>query len=218
MRAQYFGMISEVDDQLGRVWDALRDARRSGTTRWSSSPPTTASSSATTACMQKLGYFESELPHRRHRPRSAPRRRPRRRSSTRFTENVDLFPTLCDAIGVDVPAQCDGVPLTPFLRGEEPPWWRDAAHWEYDWRDALHRRRRRTSGRGIGGSSASTSPCGATPTAAYVQFGDGSWLCFDLAADPTWRTAIDDPAVVLPLAQEMLTWRHATPTGRSPTC
>jgi hypothetical protein len=43
--------------------------------------------------------------------------------------------------------------------------------------------------------------------AAYVQFGDGSWLCFDLAADPTWRTPIGDPARVLPLAQAMLTWR-----------
>jgi hypothetical protein len=42
---------------------------------------------------------------------------------------------------------------------------------------------------------------------AYVQFGDGTWLCFDLAADPTWRTAIDDAARVLPLAQAMLTWR-----------
>ena len=50
--------------------------------------------------------------------------------------------------------------------------------------------------------------------AAYVQFGDGSWLCFDLVADPTWRTTVDDPAVVLPLAQEMLTWRseHADRT------
>ena len=33
LRAQYFGMISEVDDQLGRLWDALQRARRSGTTR-----------------------------------------------------------------------------------------------------------------------------------------------------------------------------------------
>ena len=48
----------------------------------------------------------------------------------------------------------------------------------------------------------------------YVQFGDGSWLCFDLASDPTGRTLVDDPAVVLPLAQEMLTWRstHADRT------
>ena len=46
-----------------------------------------------------------------------------------------------------------------------------------------------------------------TDTHAYVQFGNGEWLCFDLAADPTCRTAITDPAVVLPLAQEMLPWR-----------
>jgi hypothetical protein len=47
-----------------------------------------------------------------------------------------------------------------------------------------------------------------------VQFGDGSWLCFDLAADPTARTEICDPALVLPLAQKMLNWRsqHADRT------
>ena len=42
---------------------------------------------------------------------------------------------------------------------------------------------------------------------AYVQFGDGSWLAFDLATDPTWRTMIEDPARVLPMVQDMLVWR-----------
>ncbi len=53
-----------------------------------------------------------------------------------------------------------------------------------------------------------------TATHAYVQFGNGEWLCFDLAADPTWRTTIDDPAVVLPLVQDLLVWRsqHADRT------
>ena len=51
-----------------------------------------------------------------------------------FTENIDILPTICEAMGLEVPAQCDGLPLTPFLRGERPPWWRDVAHWEYDWR------------------------------------------------------------------------------------
>jgi hypothetical protein len=48
----------------------------------------------------------------------------------------------------------------------------------------------------------------------YVQFGDGSWRCYDLGADPTGRTEVDDPGCVLPLAQEMLTWRsqHAERT------
>jgi hypothetical protein len=40
-----------------------------------------------------------------------------------------------------------------------------------------------------------------------VQFGDGSWLAFDLALDPTWRTTFDEPERVLALAQEMLLWR-----------
>jgi hypothetical protein len=42
---------------------------------------------------------------------------------------------------------------------------------------------------------------------AYVQFGNGDWLAFDLAADTTWRTPIHDPTRVLSLAQRMLTWR-----------
>jgi hypothetical protein len=42
---------------------------------------------------------------------------------------------------------------------------------------------------------------------AYVQFGDGSWRCYDLAADPTMRTEITDPARVLVYAQQMLVWR-----------
>ena len=130
-----------------------------------------------------------------------------------FTENVDVMPTLCDAMGLDVPAQCDGFPLSPFLRGDVPPRWRDATHWEYDWR----------------GQAIPTTPhewpwdrrlerrhlaVHRDDRHAYVQFGDGSWRCFDLVSDPTWRTEVDDPGVVLPLAQAMLTWRshHADRT------
>jgi arylsulfatase A-like enzyme len=154
---------------------------------------------------EKLGYWEQSY-HIVGIVRDP--RRPEAHGSVidAFTENVDVMPTVCDAIGVPVPAQCDGLPLTPFLRNERPPRWRDGAHWEFDWRDQL-----------IG-----TGPhewpwdrrlelCHLAvlrdAESAYVQFGDGSWLCFDLAADPTWRTTIDDPARVLPLAQAMLTWR-----------
>jgi arylsulfatase A-like enzyme len=125
---------------------------------------------------------------------------------TAFTENVDLMPTICEAIGVGVPAQCDGYPLTPFLGGGEPRWWRRAAHWEFDWRGELIR------------AVASQWPWDRTlerqhlaalrtDSHAYVQFGNGDWLCFDLTADPTWRTTTRQPDVVLPLAQQMLVWR-----------
>ena len=49
---------------------------------------------------------------------------------------------------------------------------------------------------------------------AYVQYANGQGFGFDLAADRTWRTPIEDPAVLLAEAQQMLAWRaeHAERT------
>ena len=41
-----------------------------------------------------------------------------------------------------------------------------------------------------------------------MQFGDGSFRCFDLLVDPTWRTECDDLDRVLAAAQEQLVWRQ----------
>ena len=46
---------------------------------------------------------------------------------THFTENVDIFPTIAEALGHPVPAQCDGSALGPLLRGQPAPHWRTAA-------------------------------------------------------------------------------------------
>ena len=120
------------------------------------------------------------------------------------------MPTIAESIGVPVPLQCDGLPLTDFLRGETPNRWRQAATYEFDWRHIY-----------IDDSETSAAKnwprdrrlerqhlaVRRTHDSAYVQFGDGSWLAFDLAKDPTWRTTFTDPNRVLPLAQEMLLWR-----------
>jgi arylsulfatase A-like enzyme len=204
LKAQYFGMISEVDAQLGRLFAVLESAGL-----WDDTFIIVTSDHGEHlgdhGLIQKGGFFETSY-HVLSIIRD-----PRRRSAygtvvDRFTENVDIFPTLCDAMNVAVPPQCDGFPLTPFLEGNTPERWRDAAHWEYDWRfafigDGQHdwpwdRRLHRQHLSVLRGERA-----------AYVQFGDGSWLCFDLARDPTWRTETRDPAVVLPLAQAMLAWR-----------
>ena len=48
------------------------------------------------------------------------------------------------AAGLEVPPQCDGLSLAPMLRQEgcwrePPPYWRTAAHFEFDFRgDAAH--------------------------------------------------------------------------------
>ena len=206
LRAQYYGMISEVDAQLGRVWEHLRERGM-----WDDTVIVVTADHGEQlgdhGQIQKLGFFEQS-----YRILGIVRdpAHPEAHGSVvdRFTENIDLFPTICDAIGEPVPVQCDGVPLTPFLRGESPPWWRDRAHWEYDWRDQYitatpnewpwDRRLERQH-----------LTVSRTADVQYVQFGDGSWLCFDLASDPTARTPITDSAVVLEHAQAMLVWRSA---------
>jgi arylsulfatase A-like enzyme len=125
LQAQYFGMVSEVDAQLGRVWAALEASGE-----WDDTFIIVVADHGEHlgdhGLIQKGGYFE-ESQHivgivRDPRPAAA-----RGVLVERFTENVDIFPTLCEAMGIPTPAQCDGLPLTPLIHGAEPPWWRDAA-------------------------------------------------------------------------------------------
>ncbi len=211
IRAQYYGMISEVDANLGRVWDALTELGQ-----WDNTIVVVTADHAEQlgdqGLLGKAGFYESSfhilgIVRDPHRPAG------HGRVVDSFTENVDVFPTLCEVIGVPVPAQCDGLPLTAFLDGDQPLFWRHAATYEWDWRDNFipngdhpwpwdqrlerqHLAVRRSA------------------THAYVQFGDGSWLCFDLASDATWQTPETDPSVILGLAQSMLVWRstHAERT------
>jgi arylsulfatase A-like enzyme len=211
LQAQYLGMISDVDEQFGRVLDALRTLGM-----WDDTLVVVTADHGEQlgdqGTLDKGGPFESSY-HVLGIVRDP--RHPETAGTvvTEFTENVDVFPTICEAIDIDVPAQCDGMPLTPFLAGERPPWWRDGAHWEYDWRwEYIYSGPhpwpwdRRLESKHLAVLR--------DDSAAYVQYGDGAWRCFDLDADPTWRTEITDPEVVLRYAQSMLTWRsrHADRT------
>jgi arylsulfatase A-like enzyme len=205
MRAQYFGMVSEVDHQLGRLWDAMRASGR-----WDDTVVIVTADHAELlgdhGLREKVGYWETSqhIPCIIRDPR-----RPAAHGSVvgAFTENVDIMPTLCELMGIDVPLQCDGLPLTPFLEGAEPPWWRDAAHWEYDWRFALIQLGAEFAWPWTRSLEKQALCVHRTDDTAYVQFGDGRHLCFDLAADPTWRTECTDQSRVLRAAQELLAWR-----------
>ncbi len=204
LRAQYYGMVSAVDEQLGRLWEGLRELGM-----WDDTFVFVTSDHGEQLGDQgtvgKGGMFEPSY-HvlgivRDPRPGAL-----RGNRVDAFTENVDVMPTLCEAMGVPVPAQCDGMPLSALLAGEDPPWWRDAAHWEYDWRwehilfgphDWPWDRRLERQNLAVL----------RTDDLAYVQFGAGDWRCFDLAADPTWCSEVADPARVLEAAQSMLSWR-----------
>ena len=59
------------------------------------------------------------------------------------------MPTILEWIGVDAPVQCDGASLLDVLHGEDPTDWRDAVHWEWDFRDPTGRLTQEMFGIGI---------------------------------------------------------------------
>ena len=72
--------------------------------------------------MGKGGYFDESyrIPLIVRDPRRAPMRP--RRVVRRFTENVDIMPTMLEAIGAPIPLQCDGLSLAPVPgRRPRPP-------------------------------------------------------------------------------------------------
>ena len=195
LRAQYFGMVSEVDAQLGRVWDALQ-----GGGAWEETFIVVTADHGEQlgdhGLIGKGGFFEESyrIAGLVRDPRPTARRG---LVVERFTENIDLFPTLCEAMGLPVPVQCDGLPLTPFLAGEDPPWWREAAHWEFDTRTTyIGRSAPRMA---VGPAARASGPCvRRSETAAYAHFGDGTLASASTSpADPTWRTPVVDPQAIL---------------------
>ena len=126
-----------------------------------------------------------------------------------YTENVDLVPTMLDWLGLDIPLQCDGSSLGPFLSGEPRPiGWREGAHHEFDWRYWPL-----APGRGSSGWPADRSmdaKCLSVlrdERGTYVQFGDGTALFFDRTADPEERASDLTHPDAFRFARRMLSWR-----------
>jgi arylsulfatase A-like enzyme len=131
--ATYYGLMSQVDDELGRLFDHLRS-----TGRWDDTVVILSSDHGEQAgdhwLVQKLGWFDQSyhVPLIVHDPRHTEQHGTVVES---FTENVDLMPTMLDLLGAPaIPLQCDGRSLVPFLRGEQPAEWRSYVFWEFDFR------------------------------------------------------------------------------------
>ena len=203
VRAQYYGMISEVDAQLGRVVSAI-EARG----EWNDTIVVITSDHGEQlgdhGLLEKLGFFPQSY-HIIGLWRD-PRRSDPGRSVTSFTENVDLLPTLADALGLEQPVQCDGRSLVGLFDNPATPW-RRAAHYEWDFREYWigERTPRWPVDRSLSRRNLAVS---VSDDLGYVQFGDGSYKCFDVREDPTWRTECVDASRVLGAAQEQLVWRQ----------
>ncbi|MBB3918460.1 alkaline phosphatase family protein [Rhizobium fabae] len=131
IRAIYYGMISEVDTQLGRIWQALKDA---GT--WEDTLIVFTSDHAEMAgdhwTLGKGGFFDGSyhIPLVIRDPATAAGG-----TVDDFTSAADIFPTLCERLGIEAANGLDGRSLMPFVTGGRAEGWRDAAFWEFDFRD-----------------------------------------------------------------------------------
>ncbi|MHB1104397.1 MAG: alkaline phosphatase family protein [Devosia sp.] len=206
IKATYYGMIAEVDAQIGRAFDAIR-ARD----EWDKTLVIFTSDHAEMLGDHWLlgkGGFHDESQHIPLVIRD-PRRMGRKgKKINSFTEAIDIFPTLLDTLGVEPTHHPDGASLGPFLDGEEPRGWRDAAHWEFDFREVASQASERHFGLK---STRLNLAVIRTDRWKYVHFAALPPLLFDLENDPAnLRNLAADPAhagIRIEMAERLLAWR-----------
>ena len=228
LQSSYFGLMSEVDDNIGRLMAELKTSGAYDNTliiftsdhgeqmgdHW---------------LLGKCGYFDQSY----HIPLIIRDPRPAADSTRggvvrRFTENVDIMPTLLDWLDLEIPHACDGESLRPFLSTlAGPTRWRDEAHWEYDFREPVVGDVERELNLPMHACSLNVL---RDDRYKYVHFAGLPALLFDMRDDPQEMSNLSgDPVyapVMLEYAQRMLNWRMrhdeqtlthhlATPTGMS---
>jgi len=131
LRALYYGAISEVDAQLGRLFAALEAAGAADNTIIIFTSDH-AEMMGDYWMLGKGGIHEESyhIPLIVRMPGGAKGGR-----VGQFTSAVDVFPTLLDVWGLSPGHAPDGESLRPFLAGQSPLRWRQAALWEYDFRN-----------------------------------------------------------------------------------
>jgi arylsulfatase A-like enzyme len=204
VRALYWGMVTEVDRQIGRIIEGLQSTGEVDNTvivltsdhgemlgdHWT---------------LGKFGYFDQAF----HVPLiiADPRRKGGGRVAT-FSEAVDVMPTIVELAGAPPPAHLDGRSLVPFLDGRSPPLWRDTAHWEYDFREVETGAAQAFFGLELDACSLAVI---RGERYKYVHFAGLRPLLFDLRDDPDELVdRADDPdylAVRAKYAERLLSWR-----------
>ena len=208
-RVNYYGLMTEVDDNLGRLFAALK---RNGD--WDSTLIIFTSDHGEQMgdhwLMSKLGFFDQSyhIPLIIRDPRtSADASRGAQIDS--FSESVDIMPTILDWLDLDIPSQCDGFSLMPALQNAQMPvGWREEVHWECDFRDVRNDALERHLGLTLHQCSLSVI---RDRRYKYVHFTALPPLLFDLQNDPhEFVNQAENPEyrdVVLDYAQKMLSWK-----------
>ncbi|MEM7562817.1 MAG: alkaline phosphatase family protein [Pseudomonadota bacterium] len=220
-RVNYFGLIEEVDDNLGRLFEALKASGQ-----WQNTMIIFTSDHGEQLgdhwLISKLGFFDQSyhIPLIIRDPRALADGS-RGQKVDGFTENVDVMPTMLDALGLPVPGQCDGFSLLPVLHnGRFPQGWREEAHWECDFRDVRDKSVEKFLDLTMHQCCLSVI---RDHRFKYVHFSNLPPLFYDLENDPgEFVNQANNPeyqAKVLEYAQKMLSWKmNHTDRGLTETC
>ncbi|WP_271274507.1 alkaline phosphatase family protein [Aliamphritea hakodatensis] len=211
LRATYYGLISEVDAQFGELYAFLAEHQLLENTLIVFSSDH-GEQLGDHYLSDKQGFFDQSY----HIPLII--RAPgnewdagRGRQVSRFTENIDIMPTVLNLLGADIPLQCDGYSLQPFLAGQTNISWRSAAHWEHDFRDIVSGGPESQLGLNLDECSLAVI---RDEEFKYVHFNQLPPLLFDMQADPgELNNLADNPdyaQVALKYAQKMLSWRMSS--------
>ncbi len=215
MRAAYYGLVSEVDTQLGRIIDFLKASGQYDRTLIIVTSDHGEMLGEHFAWGKEIYFdpaFHLPLVIRDPRPQADKARGSR---VDAFTEAIDIMPTIIDWLGLKVPRACDGLTLGGFLIGTPPADWRQEVFFEHDFRSVDSQEAETALG-------LSSDQCSYAVIRdadyKYVHFAALPPLLFDLRADPHESNNLaerDDMAgVMLGYAQRMLNWRltHAERT------
>lgn len=213
MRALYFGLATEVDDNIGRILTWLKD-----TGRWDETLVVLTADHGDMlgdyGLWGKRTYHDAAF----HVPLIIrDPERPERRGTevTAPTESVDLAPTLLERMGAEVPHSMDGRSLLPFLEGPAPDDWRGHSFSEIDFGDPLAPTLlQRELGLALDAANLAVL---RTEKHRLVQFaGDLPPVLFDMEADGETRNLAPDPdhvRILLDLSRRMLCHRMQNPDG-----
>jgi arylsulfatase A-like enzyme len=208
MRATYCGLMSEIDDHLGRVFAYLEE-----TGQWDDTLIVFTCDHGEQLgdhyLLGKIGYFDESyrIPMIIRDPR-AEANSSRGSIVEHFTETIDTMPTILEWLELPVPRQCDGRSLLPFVETGAPANWRTEVHYEFDFRDLYYTKPETSLGIPMDKCSLAVVQ---DETFKYVHFAALPPLFFDLAKDPgQFVNRAGDPAYAGRMgeyAAKMLDWR-----------
>jgi arylsulfatase A-like enzyme len=207
-RATYYGLMEEVDDNIGRVLDWLdRTGQRDDTLIIFTSDH--AEQMGDHYLFGKVGYFDESY----HIPMVICDPGPdaagsRGRVVSAFTEAIDCVPTIVDWLQAKPERSLDGRSLLPWCRGGTPADWRSHVRYEYDFRDVYYSKPEADLGLHMDQCSLAVIQ---DEDFKYVHFAALPPLFFDMRRDPFQFENLANNAAyasrIRDYAQAMLSWR-----------